>query len=59
MDRILTLAEVSQILKCSPWTLYKMLHKGEIMGDYKIGNQWRFKETTINSWLEEHRIGLL
>ena len=50
---ILTLDEVSSLLKVSKETIYKMVQKGELPGAFKIGNQWRFNKTKIDSWLEE------
>lgn len=54
MEELLTLEELAKYLKISKHTLYKMLEKGEIPA-FKIANQWRFKKSEIDKWIEQQR----
>jgi len=54
MEELLTLEELAKYLKISKYTLYKMLENGKIPG-FKIANQWRFKKSEIDRWIEEQR----
>ena len=54
MEELLTLEELAKYLKISKHTLYKMLEKGEIPA-FKIANQWRFKKSDIDKWIEQQR----
>ena len=54
MEELLTLEELAKYLKISKPTLYKMVEKGKIPA-LKIANQWRFKKSDINRWLEKQR----
>jgi excisionase family DNA binding protein len=54
MEELLTLEELAKYLKISKHTLYKMLEKGKVPG-FKIANQWRFKKSDIDRWIEEQR----
>ena len=49
---IMTIDELSGYLKVSKETLYKMVQKKEIPAS-KIGNQWRFQKTRIDSWFDD------
>ena len=54
MEELLILEELAKYLKISKHTLYKMLEKGKIPG-FKIANQWRFRKSEIDKWIEEQR----
>jgi len=54
MEELLTLEEVAKYLKISKYTLYKMLEKRKIPA-FKVANQWRFKKSDIDKWLEKQR----
>jgi len=54
-DDLLTLKEVSKMLRLSPPTLYKLLKEGKIPA-VKIGTQWRFHRKEILEWLEGSRV---
>lgn len=54
MEELLTLEGLAKYLKISKHTLYKMLEKGEIPA-FKIANQWRFKKSDIDKWIEQQR----
>ena len=49
-DRLLTVKDVSAMLRVSPQTLYKMLDRGSIPA-VKVGSQWRFVRDEIRTWL--------
>jgi len=50
METAFTLDEVAQFLKVSPWTVRRLVTKGEIPGR-KIGNHWRFSPVAVQRWL--------
>ncbi len=54
MEELLTLEELAKYLKISKHTLYKMLEREKIPA-LKIANQWRFKKSDIDKWLEKQR----
>lgn len=47
---IFTMEELSDYLKLSVHTLYKLSQKGEIPAR-KIGKQWRYIKMEIDKWL--------
>ena len=49
-DDILTIAEVARLLKVADKTVYSLSQKGKLPG-FKVGGQWRFSRTTIDSWI--------
>ncbi len=51
-DEIMTVAEVAEYLKMKPQTIYKWLQEGMIPAA-KLGKEWRFKKSVIDSWLDE------
>jgi len=53
-EELLTLEELAKYLKISKHTLYKMLEKRKIPA-FKVANQWRFKKSDIDKWLETQR----
>ncbi|OVE82632.1 hypothetical protein BVY03_00545 [bacterium K02(2017)] len=55
MEVLLTLKEISEWLKISPQTLYKMLERGELPA-IKINNKWRFEKKKIQEWLHTQRL---
>ena len=50
-DDILTISDVSNLLKVSEKTLYGLAQKGDLPG-FKVGGQWRFQRAAINSWIQ-------
>jgi len=50
----LTLDELAAYLKISRATLYQMSQAGEIPAS-KIGNQWRFHQEEIDTWMKNQR----
>ena len=49
-DDILTIAEVARLLKVADKTVYSLTQKGKLPG-FKVGGQWRFSRTAIESWI--------
>ena len=50
-DDILTLPEVASLLKVAEKTVYGLAQKGDLPA-FKVGGQWRFRRTAIDSWIE-------
>lgn len=50
-EPVLTLDELSDYLKVSKSTLYKLVQGGKIPGS-KVGKHWRFRKSTIDRWLD-------
>lgn len=50
-ESILTLDELSDYLKISKSSLYKLVQAGKIPGS-KVGKHWRFRRQTIERWLD-------
>lgn len=50
-DDILTIKELSDYLKVSEKTIYRMLSRAEIPA-FKMGASWRFKKSKIEDWIK-------
>lgn len=50
---IMTLEEVAAYLKLRPQTIYTWAQTGKIPAA-KIGKEWRFKKSIIDTWFESH-----
>ena len=59
-DEILTIREVSELLKINEKTAYKLATEGKLPG-FKVGGSWRFDRQEISNWIkrqmEEQRGG--
>jgi excisionase family DNA binding protein len=51
---VLTSREVTDVLRISCTTLYRMIKRGEINSTYRKGHHHLFKKQDIINWLEEH-----
>ncbi len=51
MDSILTLVEVSTLLRVAQRTVYTMAQKGELPA-FKVGGQWRFRRADLDAWID-------
>jgi excisionase family DNA binding protein len=49
---VLTIEDLSDYLKISKSTLYKLVREGSIPCR-KIGRHWRFRKEAIDRWLED------
>jgi excisionase family DNA binding protein len=50
--KVLTVTEVSELLRVHPTTVYRELSKGDLPG-FRIGKDWRFNVESINKWVTE------
>ena len=50
-DVILTILDGANLFKVAEKTVYGLVQKGDMPG-FKVGNQWRFRRTAIDSWIE-------
>ena len=55
--RLLTLSEAAILLQVSTRTLKRMIRNGQLPA-FKVGGQWRLRETQLRQWVE-NREGLL
>lgn len=51
---ILTVKEVSEYLKLTEKTAYRLAADGKIPG-FKVGGSWRFDKADIDKWIEEQK----
>ncbi len=49
---IMTIKEVSEYLKLTEKTAYRLVAEGKIPG-FKVGGSWRFRRTEIDRWIVE------
>ena len=50
-DQILTAEEAAKYLKMALSTLYRYMRRGQVPC-FKVGNQWRFKRSVLDEWME-------
>ena len=53
---ILTVKELSDLLRLHPTTVYKLARQGKIPS-FRVGNEWRFRKDAIMRWLSEKSEG--
>jgi excisionase family DNA binding protein len=51
-DDMLTIKELSAILRTHPTTLYRLVKRGDIPG-FRIGSDWRFRRDLIERWMAD------
>ena len=49
---IMTIKEVSEYLKLTEKTAYRLVAEGKIPG-FKVGGSWRFRRDEIENWTKE------
>ncbi len=49
---VMTVREISEVLRLTESTVYKLLHEGKLPGR-KVGGQWRVSRKAFEGWLEE------
>jgi excisionase family DNA binding protein len=54
---VLTLEEVSELLRLHRSMVYKLVSEGRIPG-FRIGTGWRFRKDLIVSWLASRSMGI-
>jgi excisionase family DNA binding protein len=58
-DRLMTMAEVSELLGIPVSTLYGWRHRGEGPAGYRIGRRVRYRRAEVEAWIEaraDHRL---
>lgn len=50
--KLLTLSEAASILQISKRTLLRMIQQRDVPA-FKVGGQWRIRETQFRKWVEE------
>jgi excisionase family DNA binding protein len=53
--QILTVKEVSELLRVNPSTVYRLTKEGRIPA-FKIGTDWRFRKDQMVHWIAEQTI---
>ncbi|MFH1931377.1 MAG: helix-turn-helix domain-containing protein [Pseudomonadota bacterium] len=53
-NAIMSIDELSDYLKISKSTLYKLSQEGKIPSQ-KVGRHWRYRKEAIDIWLDEFR----
>jgi excisionase family DNA binding protein len=51
-DEILTISEVSKLLKINEKTAYRLASQSEIPG-FKVGGSWRFRADELRRWMQK------
>jgi excisionase family DNA binding protein len=54
--RLLTLDEAAALLQVSKRTLHRMIKTNELPA-FKVGGQWRLRETQLRQWVEHRESG--
>lgn len=49
-ENLLTAEQVACYLKVDKFTVYRLVAQKKIPA-FKVGNQWRFKQTLVDEWL--------
>lgn len=52
IGQILTISEVSEILRVHRSTIYRLVKRGEFPG-FKIGDSWRVSSDALDAWLAQ------
>jgi excisionase family DNA binding protein len=55
-DEVMTTEEAAAYLKLSPRTLVSLRARGEAPPGVRIGRQWRYRRSSLDSWLAEREI---
>ena len=53
-DQIMTIQEVSEYLKLTEKTAYRLASEGKLPG-FKVGGSWRFKKVDLEEWIEKQK----
>ena len=54
---VLTVKEVSDLLRVHPSTVYRLIRQGRIPS-FQIGTDWRFLKHRLVQWMAEQSIGV-
>ncbi len=55
-EGLMTVVEVAGYLRLNRFTVYRLAVRGELPG-FKVTDQWRFKMSEIERWLQKQRVG--
>jgi excisionase family DNA binding protein len=50
-ENLLSTEQVARYLKVDKFTIYRLVTQKKIPA-FKVGNQWRFKKSMVDAWLE-------
>ena len=53
-DEILTLKEVTRLLRVAEKTVYTMAQKSELPA-FKVRGQWRFRREDLDRWIDQQQ----
>jgi len=53
MTKLLTVDELSQLLRIPKRSIYKFAHDGLIPGGFRVGKHWRFRADIVENWITE------
>jgi PTS system nitrogen regulatory IIA component len=56
-DRLMTVKQVATFLSVNERTVLKLVSEGVLPG-VKIGGQWRFRKTMLDTWLDDQMLGV-
>ena len=56
-DRLMTIRQLADYLNINERTVLKLVGDGTLPG-MKVGNQWRFRKTMVDTWLDDQMLGL-
>lgn len=52
-ESLLTTEQVARYLKVDKFTVYRLVAQKKLPA-YRVGNQWRFKSSVLESWLRQN-----
>ena len=53
--QVMTLREVADFLHVHYTTVYRLVHRGQLPGAFRIGADWRFMRRELERWMREPR----
>lgn len=54
-EHLLTVSEVADVLRVSGMTVYRLIHRGELVA-LRIGSNYRIRERDLETYLESTRV---
>ncbi len=55
VSRLLTVAEVAQVMRVSRMTVYRLIRRGQLKA-IRVGRNYRVRENDLNLYLEEQAV---